>query len=54
MRDYHLGELVVTEKCEGIDIPAGIVCARDIVTRVVALELDTTVVTVGDILWVSG
>jgi predicted transcriptional regulator len=53
MRDCHLGELMVTQKLEGMDIPAGIVCARDIVTRVVALELDPTVVTVGDILWVS-
>jgi CBS domain-containing protein len=53
MREQHVGELVVTEALHGKQIPAGIVSARDIVTRVVALDLDAAVVTVGDILWAS-
>jgi CBS domain-containing protein len=53
MREQRVGELVVTEALQGKQIPAGIVSARDIVTRVVALDLDAAVVTVGDILWAS-
>jgi CBS domain-containing protein len=52
MRHYQLGELVVTEKRDATDIPTGIISARDIVTRIVAVELDPAVVTVGDILWI--
>jgi CBS-domain-containing membrane protein len=51
MREQHVEEVVVTEKLDGKITPAGIVSARDIVTRVMALELDPSVVTVGDILW---
>ena len=51
-RDYQLGELVVTEKRDATDIPTGIISARDIATRIVAVELDPAVVTVGDILWI--
>jgi CBS domain-containing protein len=55
MRDQHVDELVVTErldgKVDGKPIPAGIVSARDIVTRIFAMELDPSVLTVGDILW---
>jgi CBS domain-containing protein len=51
MRDKRVDELVVTEKLHGKAIPAGIVSARDILTRVVAAGLDPKVMTVGDILW---
>jgi CBS domain-containing protein len=51
MRDQHVDELVVTEGLEDKPVPAGIVSARDIVTRVVAFELDPSILTVGDILW---
>src|ERR1700730_11324684 len=51
MRDQGLSELVVTEnRCDG-QTCARILSARDIVTRIVAFELDADVVTVGDILW---
>jgi CBS domain-containing protein len=53
MHDQHVGELVVTERQEGIRYPAGIISAREIVTRVVARGLDAGVLTVGDILWSS-
>jgi CBS domain-containing protein len=51
MREQRVDEVVVTEGLDGDAIPAGIVSARDIVTRVVAVDLDPSIVTVGDILW---
>lgn len=51
MREQRVDEVVVTEKLDDKAIPAGIVSARDIVTRVVAVGLDASVLTVGDILW---
>jgi CBS domain-containing protein len=51
MHDQRVDEVVVTEELNGKPIPAGIISARDIVTRVLACGLDPTVVTVGDILW---
>jgi CBS domain-containing protein len=35
-------------------LPVGVVTARDIVTRVVAAELDASVLTAGDISWSDG
>ena len=52
MREQRLGELVVTEDLDGKPVPAGVVSARDIVTRIVAVELDPATVTIGDILWI--
>jgi CBS domain-containing protein len=52
MREQRLGELVVTETLDGKPVPAGIISARDIVTRIIAVELDPATVTVGDILWI--
>jgi CBS domain-containing protein len=51
MREERVEELVVTERLDDKPIPAGIVSARDLVTRVVAVGLDPSVLTVGDILW---
>jgi CBS domain-containing protein len=51
MRDQGVSDLVVTESRRDGRIWAGILSARDIVTRIVAVELDADVVTVGDILW---
>lgn len=51
MRLYGIGELVVTDLTDGRSVPAGIVSTRDIVTRVVATELDAAVLTAGDIVW---
>jgi len=52
MREQRVGEVVVTECQDGRQIPAGIVSARDIVTRIVAVELDPAALTIGDILWI--
>ncbi|HEY0335978.1 MAG TPA: CBS domain-containing protein [Burkholderiales bacterium] len=51
MRSSGSDELLVTDKAAGALVPLGIVTARDIVTRIVAAELDPAVVTAGDITW---
>jgi len=51
MRVYQVENLVVTEQYDGKLMPGGILSARDIVTRVIATELDPAVVTVGDMMW---
>jgi CBS domain containing-hemolysin-like protein len=55
MRASGAAELLVTDPAEGaLLLPVGIVSARDIVTRVVAAELDPSVLTAGDISWSDG
>lgn len=49
MRQYHVGDVVVVMQKDGINNPVGIVTDRDIVVEVIATELDTKVITVGDI-----
>jgi CBS domain-containing protein len=51
MRAEQVATLVVTEPCRGSVAPAGILSAREIVTRVLAHGLDAHVLTVGDLLW---
>lgn len=51
MRSFEVEELVVTNRRSNALVPAGIVSARDIVTRVIATELDPAVLTAGDIAW---
>jgi CBS domain-containing protein len=51
MRIYQVADLVVTHQREGKLMPAGVLSARDIVTRVIAKELDPTALTAGDIVW---
>lgn len=51
MRDQRVDALVVTEAAEGAPVAAGILSAHDIVTRVIAVGLEPSVVTAGDILW---
>lgn len=50
MRLYHVGDLVVVDEADGKRIPAGIVTDRDVVLEVVSMELDASVLTVGDIM----
>jgi CBS domain-containing protein len=49
MRQCHASELIVVTETDGIPRPLGVVTARDIVTRVMALGLDPEVLTAGDI-----
>ncbi len=51
MRKAGTTELLVTGQANGMLRPLGIVTARDIVTRVIAAELDPAVLTAGDIAW---
>jgi CBS domain-containing protein len=51
MRDHGVSDLVVTENRRDGPTCAGILSARDIVTRILAVDLDADVMTVGDILW---
>jgi hypothetical protein len=51
IRTSGAAKLLVNDPREGTLLPVGVVTARDIVTRVVAAELDPTVLTAGDISW---
>ena len=50
MRQYHIGDVIVTREQDGRRIPLGIVTDRDVVLSVVAIEADARVLTVGDIM----
>ena len=50
MRQYHIGDVIVTQNNGGKRIPLGIVTDRDIVLSVVAPELAPGTITVGDIM----
>ncbi len=49
MRKSGTTELLVTDNAKGMLRPLGVVTANDIVTRVMAAELDPAVMTAGDI-----
>jgi predicted transcriptional regulator len=49
MRQHHVGSVVVTEDHNGKQVPVGIITDRDIVTSVVAVRLDPTIFSVGDL-----
>lgn len=51
MRKLGTTELLVTVEANGVLRPLGILTAKDIVTRVIATELDPAVLTTGDIAW---
>ncbi len=50
MRQYHIGDVIVTREDHGRRIPLGIVTDRDVVLGVVAPELNPATLTVGDIM----
>jgi CBS domain-containing protein len=50
MRQYHIGDVIVTREEQGRRVPLGIVTDRDIVLGVVATELSPGTLTVGDIM----
>lgn len=50
MRQYHIGDVIVTREENGRRIPLGIVTDRDVVLSVVAPELNPSTLTVGDIM----
>lgn len=50
MRDYHVGDLVVTEERSGQRVPVGMVTDRDVVIEVIAEEVALDDVTIEDIM----
>lgn len=50
MRQHHVGDVLVVEDCDGVQVPVGIVTDRDLVVEIMAPELDGKVITVGDIM----
>lgn len=50
MRQHHVGNVVVVEDKEGMNVPVGIVTDRDLVVEIMATELKSDVITVGDIM----
>ena len=50
MRQYHIGDVMVTRTDNGRRVPLGIVTDRDIVIGVVATDLAPNTLTVGDIM----
>ncbi len=50
MRKHHVGDVIVTENQNGMDVPVGIVTDRDIVMEAVALQVDVNVFTAGDMM----
>jgi CBS domain-containing protein len=50
MRQYHVGDLVVTDETAGRRVPVGIVTDRDIVLEVLGQELDAASLSLNDIM----
>ena len=50
MRHYHVGSLVVVDETGGKRLPVGILTDRDIVVEIDAMDLDSKVITAGDIM----
>lgn len=50
MRKHHVGDVIVVENRDGARLPIGIVTDRDIVIETMALQLDASVFTAGDIM----
>jgi CBS domain-containing protein len=50
MRQYHVGDLVVTDESNGKRVPVGIVTDRDIVLEVLAQDLDPKELSLGDVM----
>lgn len=50
MRQHRVGDLQVVEDRDGVSIPVGVVTDRDLVVEIMAPELDSMVITVGDII----
>ncbi len=50
MRQYHVGDIVVTDETSGKRFPVGMVTDRDMVLEVMAQGVDATKLSVGDIM----
>ena len=50
MRQHHVGDLVVIDDSNGVNVPVGIITDRDLVVEIMATELDPSAITVGDVM----
>lgn len=50
MREYHVGDVVVVDQVDGLQIPVGIVTDRDIVIEVLAVRVDPNQIMAGDLM----
>ena len=50
MRRYRVSDVQIIEECDGVSVPIGVVTYRDLVVEIMAPELDSMVITVGDII----
>lgn len=50
MRKHHVGDVIVTEDQNGKKVPVGIVTDRDIVIETIALQVDASAFTAGDLM----
>lgn len=50
MRRYRVGGVQVIEEHDGVSVSVGVVTYRDLVVEIMAPELDSMVITVGDII----
>ncbi len=50
MREHHVGSLVVVAERDGVRVPVGILTDRDIVTAVVAKDVDARTLRVEDVM----
>jgi CBS domain-containing protein len=50
MRQYHVGDLVVTAERDGVRVPVGLITDRDIVLEVLGEGVEINAVSVGDIM----
>ncbi|MDO8653959.1 MAG: CBS domain-containing protein [Undibacterium sp.] len=50
MRSQHVGDLVIVEYHGGEPVPVGIITDRDLVIEVMAMKVDPTTVTAGDVM----
>lgn len=50
MRKHHVGDVIVTEDQGGKKVPVGIVTDRDIVIETIALQVDVSAFTAGDLM----
>lgn len=50
MRRHHVGDVIVIEEKGDVRVPVGIVTDRDIVTEILAQQVDANVFTAGDLM----
>lgn len=50
MRQHHVGNVLVVDDRNGVQIPVGIITDRDLIIKIMAPELDGAAITVGDIM----